>query len=255
MAEAVTFTPSNPLEESLVKAAHDPAHRPQFYRDLLASDIFLIHQGPPPDRPGTHVAGEGERLIIRPLSLDGKEYLPIFSSLAALQAVLSEQVSYVALNAAAFFKMTTGADVVLNPGSDYGKELTKDEIAGLLDGSIWKPPGGYEVKRDTPVQIGQPARYPKDLVKALSRLFTTVSEVRAAYLALFYNPQQDERPHTLIAIEATGNWESVVAQAGMVAGAIAVPDPPIDFMRLTGRSGIEDYFGRECRPFYERRLG
>ena len=254
MAEAVTFTPSNPLEESLVKSAHDPAHRPQFYRDLLASDIFLIHQGPPPDRPGTHVAGEGERLIIRPLSLDGKEYLPIFSSLAALQAVLSEQVSYVALNAAAFFKMTTGADVVLNPGSDYGKELTKDEIARLLDGSIWKPTGGYEVQRDTQVQIGQPARYPKDLVEALSRLFTTVSEVRAAYLALFYNPGQDERPHTLIAIEVTGNWESVVAQAGIVAGAIAVPDPPVDFMRLTDRSGFGEYFRKDCRPFYERLL-
>jgi hypothetical protein len=28
-----------------------------------------------------------------------------------------------------------------------------------------------------------------------------------------------------------------------------------DFIRLTGGSGLEEYFGKESRPFYERLLG
>ncbi len=164
--------PTNRLEESLVKAALDPAHRPQFYRDLLASDIYVIQEGPPPDRPGHRVLPAGELLKIRTLSFNGKQYVPIFSSRAALQAALSEEAAYLALNAAEFFRITAGADVVLNPGWDHGKEFSKEEIAGLLDGSIWQPRERFAVKRDTTVQIGQPARHPKELVETLSRLFT-----------------------------------------------------------------------------------
>ena len=247
--------PTNRLEESLVKAALDPAHRPQFYRDLLASDIYVIQEGPPPDRPGHRVLPAGELLKIRTLSFNGKQYVPIFSSRAALQAALSEEAAYLALNAAEFFRITAGADVVLNPGWDHGKEFSKEEIAGLLDGSIWQPRERFEVKRDTTVQIGQPARHPKELVETLSRLFTAIPEVRRAYVALLYNPERDERPHTLVAIEASGNWESVIARAGMVASAVEVPDPPVDFIPLTGGSGIEEYFGNECQPFYQRLLG
>jgi len=38
-----------------------------------------------------------------------------------------------------FLELTRGADVLLNPGSDYGKELLASEIESLLDGSIFGP--------------------------------------------------------------------------------------------------------------------
>lgn len=37
------FEPVNPLEKSLMNAATNPADRPQFYRDLLESEIYLIN--------------------------------------------------------------------------------------------------------------------------------------------------------------------------------------------------------------------
>jgi hypothetical protein len=42
----MSFEPQNALESSLMKAAGDPAHRPQFYRDLLESQIYLIQPIP-----------------------------------------------------------------------------------------------------------------------------------------------------------------------------------------------------------------
>lgn len=48
----MTFEPQNELERSLVRASSDPAHRPQFYRLLAESDLFVIQEGVPP--PATH---------------------------------------------------------------------------------------------------------------------------------------------------------------------------------------------------------
>jgi hypothetical protein len=45
-----------------------------------------------------------------------------------------------------------------------------------------------------------------------------------------------------------------MASAGIVARDVQSPDPPVDFLQITGRGGIEDYFLRECKPFYERKL-
>ena len=38
----MSFQPQNKLERSLMKAAEDPAHHPQFYKDLIESDVFII---------------------------------------------------------------------------------------------------------------------------------------------------------------------------------------------------------------------
>ncbi len=38
------FEPQNALERSLVQATADPAYRPQFYKDFVKSNIFIIQQ-------------------------------------------------------------------------------------------------------------------------------------------------------------------------------------------------------------------
>ncbi len=250
----MTFEPQNNLEISLLKAATDPVHRPQFYKDFVQSDVFIIQEGPPPEKGGTTVLNTGYQLNIRNIDWNAKQVIPIFSSLPRLQAILQDEAGYIALNALKFMEITQGGDLLLNPGSDYGKEFTKEEIATILDGSIWKPTESFVAEKDTQIMIGQPARYPKDLVEALSRLFKKTKEVKKAYVAHFFNPEKDEKPHTLIAVEATGNWNSIVASAGMVARDVPSPDPPVDFIQILGKEDIADYFIRECKPFYERKL-
>lgn len=248
----MSFDPQNLLEQSLMQAASDPAHRPQFYRDLASADVFIIQEGPI-EAPGGTVLKEGQTIRIRHMELDGKTYIPVFSSLPRLQAVIREEVTFVAMNAIELMKIIRGAEFVLNPGSDYGKEFTKEEIASIVDGSIWHPTESYLAKKDEQVRIGQPANYPTELASALARYFKSQKGVKRAFLAHFFNPQQDEKPHTLIAVEFSGDWNPIVAGAGMVTQGVKIPDPPVDFLAMTGKGGIEDYFRKDCKPFYERK--
>ncbi len=248
------FEPQNSFERSLMQAASDPAHRPQFYRDLVAADLFIIQEGPPLETSGRTVLSQGASLKVRHIDWNGKPYIPAFSSLPRIQAVVQSEVSYVALNALEFMKITRGAELILNPGSDFGKEFTKAEIESVLDGSIWQPSERYVAQKETKIMIGQPARYPKELVEVLARYFKTTKEVKRAYLAHFCNPERNEKAHTLIAVEMNGNWDLVMAGAGIVARDVQIPDPPVDFLQITGRGGVEDYFKRDCKPFYKRKL-
>lgn len=248
----MAFEPQNKLERSLMRAAVDPASRPQFYRDFIESDIFIIEYGPPPARPGRKVLEKGYQLRIQPIEINGKPYLPIFSSLPRLQAFLRHEAGYIALNALEFLKITQGADLILNPGAEYGKEFLASEIAAILDGSIWQPQDRYIVQKETNVMIGQPVNYPRELVEALVRLYKKRREVKRAWLAHFYNPERDEKPHTLIALEVSGNWDQISAETGIVIQGVPVPDPPVDVLQITGRGGIEEYFIK-TKPFYEKK--
>jgi hypothetical protein len=245
------FIPENDLERSLAKAATDPAHRPQFYQDFVKADIFVIQHGFVPEKTGRSTLEQGMELKIAPFDMNGKSYLPIFSSLARLRAAIHNEVGYLSMNALEFLKITQSAELILNPGSDYGKEFTREELAGIIDGAIWRT-NPYTVEKATQVLLGQPARHPHALVEALSRLFAGKNEVQSAYLAHFFNPAVGDKSHTLIGIEATGNWERLVAESGMVAANVEVPDPPIDFVRMTGATGVEDYFLKGCKPFYTK---
>jgi hypothetical protein len=195
--------PLNPLERSLVAAATDPAARPQFYRDLASSDLFVIQE---PDTPP-------QQLNIRPIEVNGHDCLPVFSSLGRLQRFIDREVGYAGMNALEFMKITRGAHLLLNPGSDYGKEFLPEEIASILDGSIWTPQQSYTTERETQVLLGQPARYPAELVDVLRRVFPKFGSVRAAYVAHFFNPAQDAKAHTLVAIDASERWDEIVAEA------------------------------------------
>jgi hypothetical protein len=246
------FNPENRLEESLVAAASDPASRPDFYRQLIASDIFVIDDAPAPAAHGTHTLEAGHTLNIRPMEMNGESYLPVFSSVTRLQAAIREEVSYLGMNALEFMKITSGARLLLNPGSDYGKELLPEEVASIIDGSIWTPAESYTVPRETKILIGQPARYPDELVAVLTRVFEKNKSVERAFVAHFHNPATDEKPHTLVAIDAKDDWDDVVGQAGIAANGVTIPDPPVDFVQLRG-SSLESYF-KTVTPFYRRRL-
>lgn len=255
---AVSFIPQNPLEESLVNAVNDPAARPQFYRDLIAADIFVMREGAPPEQTGPITLNESDEVALRMIEWNGAPFIPIFTSLQRMQEVLKEESAYLSLNALQFMQLTAGADLVLNPGSEFGKEFRKDEIAAILDGSIWQPGERREIESDTQVLVGHPANYPQDLVDALSRLFEKKPDVIRAYVAHVVYPTGDaaaeqQKGHTLIAVEAIGEWEELASSIGMLVREVQCPDPPVDLMRLAGNGGIEDYFTKDTRPFFERK--
>ena len=246
------FIPENALEERLVAATTDPAARPDFYRELVRSKLFIINEGAIPPREETRLTTEGERLAIRPVELDGRTYLPVFSSLTRLRAVLDREVGYLALDALTFFEITRGADLVLNYGSQYGKALLADEVASIVDGSIFEPAARIRVGQETEVLIGHPAEPPVALMDVLRRVFSRHPAVRHAFVAIYGT--RDEEPHTLIAIDADGeaDWDRIIGDAMIAMGGVAVPKPPVDFIRLNG-SGVESHFRAPgSTPFYTR---
>lgn len=249
------FAPNNDLEISLVKASADPSHRPQFLRDLLASNIFLITPGDTTMDVRDGVLQQGTTIAIQPWQRDGKDWLPIFSSLPLLQQNLRTESAYLQLNAKDFFEFTRGAHVILNPNCDYGKEFLPEEISGLLDGSIYAPKQTATITTGTRVLLGQPKEYPTELVKSLSNLFANHRNVRAAYLAQFFNPESGDPPHLLIGIDVEGESQAVFGEAGMVASDMLPPGELVDFIKVNPHEvGISQHLLRETKAFYQRSL-
>lgn len=252
----MSFEPENDLERSLISASGNPGFAPQFYRDFSAADLYIIQHGePPPSAPGPKTIREGEALRIRTIEHKGTPHIPVFSSLTRLQAALSAEAAYIRIKATDLLAATKGSPLLLNPGSDYGKEITACEAASIADGSIWKPGETVVAQKNTEVMIGPPANYPAELAEALRQFFGHRKDVKRAWLAHFFNPATDTKSHTLIAIETSGNFAELSAQIGMVAQNMSIPDPPLDVAQITGSGeGLEGYFLTQSKPFYQRRL-
>ena len=245
------FEPVNTLEKSLMSAATNPSSRPQFYRDLLEADIFIIQYGKNNLNIKNNVLQEGADLKIQHITKDGISWLPIFSSLQRLQQFIRSESSYLKLKARDFFEMARGAHVVLYPGFDYRKEFLPQEIEKMLDGSIFKPTQRHVAQKDTQVLIGQPAIYPTKLVKALAEYFATNKFVNRAYLVQFHNPESGEPPHLLIGIDASDNWGKVSGDAGMISSEVLGKGEIIDLVRLDN-SSFSQHIINSSKPIYQK---
>lgn len=250
----MNFTPANALERLLVAAATDPAARPAFYRGICQHDLFVITAGRTPERTQRLVADENTSLQIRMIELDGKLHAPIFTSVERISDVVPGDVGFVAMQGEAVLAMLRGKDLVLNPGAEYGKILTAHEVEGLLDGSLFRPEEVPDVGGKQ-ILLGQPKDYPRHITDALSRFFARSRDVKAAYLAHAFVAEVDQAPHTLIGVEAAGDWRKVAADAGVVVREVALPGEIVDFVRLrpSATDTIADYMRRETKPFYVRK--
>ena len=249
-------TEDNILEIALELAASEPAHRPEFYRLLLESTIFILGSS------GQLTEGDEALITLKantPIEVvnwvrpDGSSVIPFFSSLRTLQLAITSDEKYLALPARTFFEITRGAELILNPRSEFGKEFTSAEVEALLTEGVNKVATPMVAEKATEILLGQPADYPKAMVASLTTLLGKHSNVRAAYLAQIYNRSHDEKPHLIVGIEADGDFENVVHEAGTVAADTAPAGEPVDLMRITrGESGIGKYFLEKVKPFYER---
>jgi hypothetical protein len=251
-------TEDNVLEIALELAASEPAHRPEFFRLLLESTIFILgssgqieseegDEGPITLKKNTPIQ------IINWVKPDGSSVIPFFSSLRALQRAIAGDEKYIALPARTFFEITRGADLILNPRSEFGKEFTAAEIEALLTEGVNQVATPMVVEQATEILLGQPSNYPKAMVASLTTLLARYSNVKAAYLALMHDRSRDEKPHLIVGIEADGDFENVIRDAGTVAADTAPDGEPVDLIRVVrGESGVGQYFLEEVKAFYER---
>lgn len=258
----------NPLEESLEKAATDAGERANFLRKLMESEIYLI--------PALHEQGaEKSGLALQPWQLQLGEtpqaVLPFFSSLENLEEFrqhLPEQEKYtnVCIGCRDFFENSTGfpASIVLNPGLQYGKDFSVNEIAKLLDGSLLAATPTPPEKAGGEFMIGEPTEYPTKLVDALKVLFgREESNVQAAYLAHVFYRESGEPPHSCVGIQTISNqkenekegdrFQSVLLDAIHIQEEVS-PDKIVDFVEVKeGSEGeVEQYMLTKSEPFFLR---
>ena len=247
----------NLLEQALRLAAEDAANRPDFYRLLLESTVFVVGEADETE-DGDRMVGSGENVSIQQWQQpDGSMVIPFFTSPAAVEQAVDDPVSCMGLPARTLFESTRGATLVLNPNNEYGKQFLPDEIEAILSDGVPRPPKPRVEQEDTSVIFGQPQNYPTRMVDALISFLAKRSEVRTAYLAQLTDDSPiDSKPHLAIAIHVEGAFERLFGEIAAVAGDTAPRNERVVLYPIApGGGGLDDYFFDYVTPFYESSWG
>ena len=189
--------PQNELELALESAAKDEAARPRFYEILLQSQVLVIPAGPIPAHVGGIVQAD-TKLSLPTTEINGTAHVPFYSSENRLPA----GTAWLGLSAVDLLRVTSGAHLVLNPGSAYGKAFLPGEIASLLDGSMFRPAETFTAPAGQQQLIGQPKEYPHQFVQAVSRYLASEPSVERAFLAQHFIAEMHTQPAILVALVA-----------------------------------------------------
>lgn len=240
------------MEQLLKRASSEPAFRAEFYARVLTDKLIVITDNKNQIPEGTSILKENTTVNLVSYE-DGK--IPVFTSTDRIfdKGIIKERVNFLAMKGADLFEMTKGATLILNPNSDYGKELLPNEIESLLEGTILTDSAKtLTIKKETPIQIGQPAVYPSEIINSLIKLFSERQNIKAAYLGWIYNPESGEQPHYIFALDAEGDIQSLIEESGYTAKQFLKPDEFVDFIRIDKKGGISDYFVKSTTPFYKK---
>lgn len=128
--------PTNELEKCLMQAASDIFPRKDFYQKLLWNQLFVL--------TSDHSGFEEENKILETdttvhFVVFESGHIPVFTSKNRIfdKGVIKNEVSYIALKGQDLFEAAKGATFILNPYSDYRKELIPEEIENLMNGTIY----------------------------------------------------------------------------------------------------------------------
>ena len=237
------FVPENALEKALVAAFDDPAMHPGFYEALRDAEVWVVHYD------------EGDGPAPCAVSLEGQAHVAFFSSPTRAKDFAEEDGAVVRLAAREFFENVGDAWLLLNPGTEVGKQFNPGEVQAIRDGSILDFET-EEIQEEAQVMLDQPAEYPTELCAALSRLFRTLKGVKRAYLAQMSIPGGSDPPHPLIGIEfaRASDWDQVVGAATLVAREV-MGDELVEFLPIADSdddSDVSAYLVNETEPFYTR---
>lgn len=128
--------PENDFEKCLMQAASETSAQKEFYQKLLWNQLFVLTAGHNASEEGTQTLEEDTSVQFVTFE-EGQ--IPVFTSTNRIfdKGVIKEEVPYMSLKGQDLFSVAKGATFILNPYSDYGKELIPEEIENLLNGTIY----------------------------------------------------------------------------------------------------------------------
>lgn len=238
---SVSLEPQNQLEHNLVGALDgNPIERMAFYKNILApkTELFLVK--PPPTLEGT------SELRIKSFTLDDRVWVPAYSSIRQLRAA-NTNLPFLQVPALPFLQLAESQkkNIFLNARAPLAKELPHEELTAILDGSILQP---YMWEPEQPaLTLGEPTEKPAWVIDTLRQIFKKMPCVRAAYLAVYNNPDSK----FLVAVDAPEEeWEALIEEISTILRGHPVPGDAVDFVCLpTGTDALRKFFDT-YQPFY-----
>jgi tetratricopeptide (TPR) repeat protein len=128
--------PENELEQCLMQAASNISAQKEFYQKLLWSQLYVLTVEQ--SVSNEELQALEKNTTVQFVTFEGGQ-IPIFTSTNRIfdKGIIKEGVSFISLKGQDLFGVAKGATFILNPYSNYGKELIPDEIESLMDGTIY----------------------------------------------------------------------------------------------------------------------
>ncbi len=244
------FKPANKLEEALVKAMHEPAARPEFYRVLMQSNLLVIPVEEPVIENGSVAAGQ--KLMLASYRNEDLFFTAFFTSETRVLEAAQEGAKYISMAAKDFFELTLGGYLIMNAASPYHKEFYPDEVQNMLKGNYGN--GEYVIQEDMPILVGQPANYPDLLVEELKKIYKSKPEVKAAYLVQYVQQNQSTPPALMIGLELRdeSSFKDISRQTGEAIGdkKFHPHHEYVDVVSLA-QKGMS-FLKKDNKPFYKK---
>lgn len=139
--------PENELEKCLIRANSDVSAQKEFYQKLLWNQLFVLT-----DSKST--IDEGSQILKKDTTVSFVAYeggqIPIFTSINRIfdKGIIKEQVAYMSIRGQDLFGVAKDTTFILNPYSDYGKELIPEEIESLMNGTIYDKIDQQEAEKE-----------------------------------------------------------------------------------------------------------
>lgn len=129
--------PENELEQSLIQAASNIPAQKDFYQKLLWNQLYVLAGEQSASKEGIETL-EKDTTVQFVTFEDGK--IPVFTSTNRIfdKGIIKKEVPYISLKGQDLFGVAKGATFILNPYSNYGKELIPEEIENLMNGTIYE---------------------------------------------------------------------------------------------------------------------
>lgn len=241
------------LAEIIEKAGDNPEYRAIFYQRFLNEIIYVLVQKNQLNNSQPNSFNANVPIV----SFENNQ-IPVFTNSKHIydQGILQQEVDYMKVNGRQFLELVLGHSIIVNPFSKIYKELVPNEIADMLNGSIFNVIEKGVAKIHMQTLIGKPETTPTILINSLQSVFSKIKEVSAAYLGWVFNEQIDRKAHYIFAIECdtkTSDEFKIIADTiSNLCKPYLKKEEYIDIIKLTPNGNFSDYFYNKDEPFYKK---
>ncbi len=241
------------LERLLHLATEQAGYRPAFYRELLNSPVLVPV---PPDPVVSNAAGEKVLRFLQWQREDGALVIPFFSSKARLRDSPPCETPLLQLEARQLFELSRGAELHLNPHSEFGRSFSPDQVESILNfGAPGVAAEMIDVK-DGSLGIRPTSEKPADLVDALIVYFSQQKHVQRAYFAELVDQNSGLPTSWLIGIEMLGDKDPAITGIATIVQDLHRGDRPVDILKLGDGKYSASAYGLDAGDcFYDRSWG